>query len=85
MSVRRSDVRCRGMHEISLFRLFDLEWSTPAEYVSHQTAMSGIEVLHDHNGGRKVSRKSGQHFAQRLEAARRGGKRYDVKGATKAP
>lgn len=72
------------MHEISLFRLLYFERSAPAENVGHQAAVSRIEMLHDQNGGGKVSRKSGQHFAQRLEAAGRGGKRDDVKAATKA-
>jgi hypothetical protein len=43
--------------------------------------MSRIKMLHDHEDGGKISRKRGQHMAQRSQTTCGCGKRDDVKGA----
>jgi hypothetical protein len=67
---------------ISVLRLLDLQGGTPAEYVSHEAAVSRIQMLHDNDGGGKVAGKSGQHLAQGPKTTNRGGKPYDIKSAT---
>src|SRR6266498_243746 len=46
--------------------------------------MSRVKMLHDHQGGGKISRKRGQYLAQRLQTACRCGKGHDVEGAAES-
>jgi hypothetical protein len=46
--------------------------------------MSRVKMLHDHQGGGKISRQSGQYLAQRPQTACRCGKGHDVKGAAES-
>jgi hypothetical protein len=71
--------RCR-VQAVPLLGLLDLQGRAPAEDVGHQAAVPGIQVLHHHEGRRKVRGQGRQHLAQGRQPARRGRQGHDVKG-----
>ena len=76
--IRGSDEDRRWMQAVLLLSLFDLQGCTPAQDVSHEAAVPGVQMLHDDQGCRKVGRQVSQNPAQGSQAARRSGQGHDI-------